>query len=127
MLPASATKQDIVLGSEVILTGPRSSKVRLRVSDLVLGFGLGESVSEGMVGMLRVRLRGWITYAEESPHKDRSTRVCVCVCNWWAPIPRFHTQTVTPRKHRESHKSQIYNAAVDRRASPERSKVKLHP
>lgn len=31
--------------------------------------------------MVRVRLRGWVIHsANESPHKNSSTRVCVCVC-----------------------------------------------
>lgn len=37
--------------------------------------------------MVTVRIRGWVIhFVYESPHKDRSTRICVCVFVWGESI-----------------------------------------
>lgn len=46
---------------------------------IVFRFGSGVKV-RGLVVMVKVRVGGWVIhYIDESPHKDGSTGVCVCV------------------------------------------------
>lgn len=48
--------------------------------NLGLGQGEGEGEGQGSVGMVTLSGIGCIMhYANESPHKDRSIRVCACV------------------------------------------------
>lgn len=61
------------------MAGPHNFKELLEGYDVVLvrvGFWIG-----GLVGMIRIRVRSWVMHhVSESPHKVRSTRMCVCRC-----------------------------------------------
>lgn len=53
---------------------------------LILSLGLG--LDQGLVGMFRVGLKDWaISYAYESPHRDRKRQVCVSVRSRVKPVP----------------------------------------